>query len=133
MPRSEFFTPTTTLHAPVLLGGPALLDYIPASGLYRVYDAAPGLTFPCECAASGPLDVAEGNPEGHQIVAMDLLTLDYVTQTGRFDNPSSHAVRPQPDALDHRLKWSGDQPHFHDQDAIRLPSTPTIERLPSGG
>eukprot|EP00966_Prymnesium_polylepis_P200290 4641237-Prymnesium_polylepis.1 len=81
---ARFYHPTSPPHAPVVLSGPALLDYVPSTGLYRIYDAAPDLSFPCACAASGPLDVVEGGASGHQIVAMGVLTLDYATASGRF-------------------------------------------------
>lgn len=83
--RASWFSPGGSPHAPALLPGPALLDYVPSSGFYRIWDSnGEDLSFPCACAASGPLEVTQGSPERHQVVTMGRLVLDYENASGRF-------------------------------------------------
>ena len=88
-----FYPPESALprereHAPTMLPGDVLLDYLPAEGLYRTWLSAPdrsghALSFPCSSGASGPLDATE-QPTGHQLVAVDRAILDYHDASGRY-------------------------------------------------
>ena len=88
-----FYPPESALprereHAPTMLPGDVLLDYLPAEGLYRTWISAPdrsghALSFPCSSGASGPLDATE-QPTGHQLVAVDRAILDYHDASGRY-------------------------------------------------
>ena len=78
--RGRFFSDLSGPHAPTVLPGGALLDYVPTAGSYRVFDSA----FACGAASSGQLDAYPSASTGHQVVAMDEHVVDYVAATGEW-------------------------------------------------